>query len=340
MHAHGGALRALFETIVGHALVKQLLAAALEQQRIAPAYLLVGPDGIGRQLLAAEFALQVLGRGRPSTERSRLERRLQAGNHPDALRIEPTYLERGQRLTVTEARARGLQRKAPPQIRIEQVREIARHLSRPPLESERTVVIIADAQTMPEPAANALLKTLEEPGRATLVLIAPTVESLLPTLVSRCQLLRCGPLSPAETAGVLATCGWEEILSYPELLHLAQGSPGAAIAAWEQFQTVPAGLLAELRALPGQTTDRGPRAKQAFDLARQVDSTLDSEAQLWLLAYLQQCYWQDFGRPELLVALERGREWLLAYVQPRLAWEVTLLAIARIIAAPLPTLAS
>ncbi len=70
---------------------------------------------------------------------------------------------------------------------IEQIREITNFLSRPPLESSRSVVVIEQADTMTESAANALLKTLEEPGKATLILIAPSPSSLLPTLVSRCQ---------------------------------------------------------------------------------------------------------------------------------------------------------
>ncbi len=325
----------MFDRVIGHASIKALLAAALEKQRIAPAYLLVGPEGVGRGLLAEDFALQLLAAGRSDV--SQVERRLQAGNHPDFLRVEPTYADRGRYLTVAQARERGLQRKAPPQIRIEQVREIARHLSRPPLESERAVVAIAEAQTMPEPAANALLKTLEEPGRATIVLVAPAAASLLPTLVSRCQLLRCGPLSAAEVAAVLRRCQRPEILDCPEILCQAQGSPGAAIAAWEHLQQVPPPLLAALRSLPAQTdTPRGLRAKQAFDLAREVDRTLAPATQLWLLAYLQQCYWHDCGHARLLVPLERAREWLLAYAQPRLAWEVALMAIAEIITQPLP----
>lgn len=329
-----------FDRIIGHAPIKQLLTAALDRQRIAPAYLFVGPEGVGRRLLAEEFATRLLLQGRPAAEFPQVDRRLQAGNHPDFFRVEPTYLERGQRLTVAEARDRGLQRKAPPQIRIEQIREIARHLSRPPLESARSVVLLADAQTMPEPAANALLKTLEEPGRATLLLLAPAVESLLPTLVSRCQVLRCSALSRAETERVLQTCDRAEILAQPEILQQAQGSPGAAIAAWEQLQQVPTELLAALRDLPRSpeaSSRKAFRAKQAFDLARQIDKTLESATQLWLLGYLQQCYWQDFGRPALLVPLERAREWLLAYAQPRLAWEVALLAIAAAITIPQPS---
>ena len=65
-------------------------------------------------------------------------------------------------------------------------------------------------------AANALLKTLEEPGQATLILIAPALESVLPTLVSRCQRISFHHLDTVTMAQVLTQTGHEEILQYPE----------------------------------------------------------------------------------------------------------------------------
>lgn len=86
--------------------------------------------------------------------------------------IAPTYSHQGKLLSAAEATAAGVKRKAPPQIRIEQIREISQFLSRPPLLGDRAVIVIEQAQTMVEGAANALLKTLEEPGKATIIPIA------------------------------------------------------------------------------------------------------------------------------------------------------------------------
>jgi DNA polymerase-3 subunit delta' len=261
----------------------------------------------------------------PSTKQQQIYHRLQLGNHPDLLWVEPTYQHQGQLLTAVEAEAAGVKRKAPPAIRIEQIRQIEQFLSRPPLEAPRAVVVLEQAETMAEAAANALLKTLEEPGQATIVLIAPAMESLLPTLVSRCQRIPFYRLAGAAMEQVLRQKGEEQILNRSEIIALAQGSPGEAIAAWKQLQDIQdisPDLLQNLRQLPKSWHD-------ALELARQIDKTLDSQAQLWLLDYLQHCYWQKFLLGEIqrspLEELENARRYLLGYAQPRLVWEVTLL---------------
>ena len=235
------------------------------------------------------------------------------GNHPDVLWIEPPQPEE--------------KRKAAPVIRIEQIRHIEQFLSRPPLEAPRAVVAIESAESMTEAAANALLKTLEEPGQATIVLIAPSTASLLPTLVSRCQRIPFYRLDSQSLAQVLQQVGYAHILSQSAILALAQGSPGAAIAAWQKLEVIPAELLAKLQQIP-------PSCHEALDLARQIDRTLDLEAQIWLVDYLQYCYWQKFLASEMqhfpLEKLETTRRYLLCYAQPRLVWEVTLLGLTNL----------
>ncbi|MBD0363561.1 MAG: DNA polymerase III subunit delta', partial [Coleofasciculus sp. C3-bin4] len=174
-------------TLLGQAQAIALLKGAIAANHIAPAYLFAGPSGVGRSLAARTFIELLFCTDIPTEKQPSVQRRLRQGNHPDVLWVEPTYLHNGTRLSVTEAAQKGLQRKAPPQIRLEQIREITQFLGRSALEASRKVVVLEQAETMAEAAANGLLKTLEEPGRATLILIAPSTESLLPTLVSRCQ---------------------------------------------------------------------------------------------------------------------------------------------------------
>jgi DNA polymerase-3 subunit delta' len=102
---------------------------------------------------------------------------------------------------------------------------------------------------------------------------------------------------------------------------LAQGSPGEAIAAFEQLQACPGEILHTLHHLP-----RTPRP--LLELAKTIPQTLDTPTQLWLIGYLQEFYWQNHQSSQLLQPLERARHALLSYVQPRLVWEVTLLAMA------------
>ena len=297
---------------IGQSAAIALLEAAIARNRIAPAYLFAGPEGIGRAIMARYFARRLLGD------------RHQLVNHPDLLWIEPTYLHNGQLYTVAEAEEKGLKRKTSPQIRLEQVRAIARFLSRPPLEADRSLVIIEHAETMGEGAANGLLKTLEEPGRATLILIAPSTESLLPTLISRCQRIPFYRLSPEHLAQVLHQGGHGEILQRSAIVAAAQGSPGAAIASWEQLQAIPADLIDRASQIP--TTLRA-----ALDLARDISKTLDPPDQLWLIDYLQNAYWQSRGMAAKVAIerLEQARKQIQAFVQPLLVWEVALMDLAR-----------
>ncbi|HZG40283.1 MAG TPA: DNA polymerase III subunit delta', partial [Nodosilinea sp.] len=179
-------VRPQFDDLVGQATAVALLCRAIEQQRVAPAYLFAGPHGVGRRLAAERFA-EILFAPEAAAPSPILRRRLAQRNHPDLLWVEPTYLHQGRLIGASVAAEEGISRKSPPQTRLEQVRQIAQFLGRPPLEAPRAVVVIEAAETMAEGAANGLLKTLEEPGQATIVLIAPGPQSLLPTLVSRCQ---------------------------------------------------------------------------------------------------------------------------------------------------------
>lgn len=310
-----------FANLVGQPQAVELLQSALQRDRIAPGYLFAGPAGVGRSLAALGFAERLLAHHFQEPFSAARQQRIAQRNHPDFLWIEPTYLHQGKRLSAAEAAEQGIKRRSPPQIRLEQIREIATFLSRPPLEAPRAVVVVDDAHTMAEAAANALLKTLEEPGRATLILIAPSVESLLPTLVSRCQRIPFRRLSTDDLATVLRHLGHDEILQHPDLLALAQGSPGEAIAQWQQRQSVPPDLLHAALQVPTSL-------RAALELARQIDQALDLEAQLWLVDYVQQAYWRSQQPAIHLERLETARRHLLGYVQPRLVWEVTLMEIA------------
>lgn len=309
-----------FEGAIGQPQAVKLLSQAIAKNRIAPAYLFVGPEGIGKRLTAGYFAERLASTEDTPEQRARIRKRMEQGNHPDLLWVEPTYQHQGQLLSVSQAKAQGVKRKALPRIRIEQVRDISQFLSRPPLESPRSLVVIDQADLMAEGAANGLLKTLEEPGQATIIVIAASEAALLPTIVSRCRRIPFYRLSPEALAQVLKSRGYGEIVDRPTVMALAQGSPGEAIAAFEQLQACPPEIVQSLQHLPGT-----PR--ELLTLAKTIPQTLDTPTQLWLIGYLQQFYWQHHQSSQGLQLLEKARRALLSYVQPRLVWEVTLLAI-------------
>lgn len=316
--------------LVGQEQAVKLLEQAINRDRIAPAYLFMGLSGVGRSIAAKNFARSLLTRGLALAKHSLVDKKITTGNHPDLLWVTPTYLHQGELYTVHAAKERGLASKTSPKIRIEQIRTITEFLNRPLWEATRKVVIIEDAQTMAEAPANALLKTLEEPGNATLILIAPNEDTLLTTLVSRCQRIQFYGLSRTNLVTVLTKQGYPEIIEHPEIIAIAQGSPGKAIADWQQLQTIPQELLQQLT----QPTSHHqevflssiiPTPLQAFTIAQAITQELDLKTQLWLVDYLQYYYWQQIPQLELMQQWETTRKHLLSYVQPRLVWECALL---------------
>lgn len=313
----------LFADLVGHRQARALLEAALAHRRLAPAYLFAGPHGVGRRLAALRFLEGVLAG--PAGDAG-LRRRLGERNHPDLLWVEPTYLEKGQLVPLSQAEAAGVNRRAAPQLRLDQIREVSRFLARRPLEAPGGLVVLEGAEAMAEAAANALLKTLEEPGDGLLILIASAPDRLLSTIRSRCQLIPFGRLEPQQLRQVLAgqdPAAAPAAADPPELLQLAAGSPGALLEHRRHWQGLPEGLAERLLALPGQANPQ-----QALELARDLSETLDGEQQQWLLLWWQQALWNRSQRADPLRRLERLRGHLQAYVQPRLAWEVALLELA------------
>ena len=311
-------MSALFDGLVGQPLAVDLLEAALQQKRLAPAYLFAGPEGVGRRLAALRFLEGVLSEG-VGCERAR--RRLEDRNHPDLVWIEPTFQHQGRLLTRDEAVEAGVNRRTPPQLRLEQIRAVRRALGRQPVESPRGMVVIESTEAMAEAAANALLKTLEEPGHGLLILLTAAPERLLSTIRSRCQLIRFVRLDRPSVAEVLRRLDAVE-QDPPELLAMAAGSPGAVLEHRNRWAALPTELMPRLRHLPNEPM-------QALALARDVCEALDGEQQLWLINWWQQALWKSSGDVESLKRLETLRRHLLSFVQPRLAWEVALLDLTK-----------
>ena len=311
-------MSALFDGLVGQPLAVDLLEAALQQKRLAPAYLFAGPEGVGRRLAALRFLEGVLSEG-VGCERAR--RRLEDRNHPDLVWIEPTFQHQGRLLTRDEAVEAGVNRRTPPQLRLEQIRGVRRALGRQPVESTRGMVVIESTEAMAEAAANALLKTLEEPGHGLLILLTAAPERLLSTIRSRCQLIRFVRLDRPSVAEVLRRLDAVE-QDPPELLAMAAGSPGAVLEHRNRLAALPTELMPRLRHLPNEPM-------QALALARDVCEALDGEQQLWLINWWQQALWTSSRDVESLKRLETLRRHLLSFVQPRLAWEVALLDLTK-----------
>lgn len=200
--------------VYGHEWAVKLLQQHIASREVRHAYLFTGPAGVGRRTLALRFA-QALNCPTPA-----------APGQPCGVCRTCAQIERMQQtdLSVVQAEVEG------GTLRVEQVRELQHSLSLRPYESAWRVAMLLRFQEANANAQNALLKTLEEaPAYVVLLLTADSAESLLPTVASRCEILRLRPLAVAELERLLQT---ERHLSAEEarlLAHLAGGRPGYAL---------------------------------------------------------------------------------------------------------------
>jgi len=173
----------IFSEIAGHDREKELLEGALLSGRVAHAYLFSGPSGVGKRTLAMAFAKAMNCAVAEAGYCGQCHdcRAIENSNHENVIEVEP--LDKDDVPSST-----GL-------IKIDRVREIIAAL-RFSARRGRRVVIIDEAHRFKKEAANAILKTLEEPPTgAVIILISSMARLLLPTIVSRCQRLNFRPLS-------------------------------------------------------------------------------------------------------------------------------------------------
>lgn len=166
-----------------------LLDRSIQQGRLAHAWLLTGPAGVGGLALAREFAKALLcdaEQGRPCSE-CRQCQRVASGHHADVMVISPT---------------------AAGSIGIEAARDLQAAANLQPYEASGRVIIIDDADTLTREAANALLKGLEEPHpNVTLILVTANDEAILDTIRSRCQIVPLRPIPFDQVAEALRENG-------------------------------------------------------------------------------------------------------------------------------------
>src|SRR6185503_12252639 len=174
-----------FRDLAGHRRVLDLTARAAVRGSLPPSLIFAGPDGVGKRLAAISLAqlFNCTSPGAPSGDLApdacgncSACRRIARGVHADVLTIEPG-----------DSGA----------IKVDQVRAAIDRTGYRPFEGRRRVVIVEEADAMEAAPQNALLKTLEEPPPAsTFVLVTSRPDVLLPTVRSRCQRVRFGPLAP------------------------------------------------------------------------------------------------------------------------------------------------
>ncbi len=172
-----------FDSIIGHERQKNILRHALQHKRVAHAYLFEGPDGIGKRLMSLALARALLCPNGNGCGDCPSCRKVDHNNHPDLHLLDSDGTS----------------------IKIDQVRSLQQQLSLRPLEGIYRICLIDGAEEFNQAAANALLKTLEEPQPNTvIILLSSQPEALLSTIRSRCQRLPFQRLPKQQLASILA----------------------------------------------------------------------------------------------------------------------------------------
>lgn len=192
----------IFSHVIGHEKVCGFFEHIIENKRISHAFLFVGAENIGKSTVAEAIIRHILGTN-------------QIASHPDAIYIKREVEEKTDKQKAN--------------ISVKQIRDLRERLSMTSLQGGKKAVFIEEADKMNLPAANALLKTLEEPkGETVIILRAAQVESVPATIASRCQIIRFHPVSTESIDLALRERGVNHIEA-KNFAALCVGRPGLAL---------------------------------------------------------------------------------------------------------------
>ena len=260
-------------------------SAALGSDRLHHAWLLAGPRGLGKGAFAVQAARDVVG---VSTD----------GDHPDILKLSHPPKDKKE----ADKQAAGKPFELARNIKVDQIRAMQGRLTTRPTLGARRAIVVDPADDMEKGAANALLKSLEEPPDGTIfLLVAHAPARLLPTIRSRCRVLRFRPLGDATLTNLLeANHGSHSREAIAAAVAHGAGSPGRAV----QFLDMELGDIAEtMHRLLVQGDDdfqlRGELARQigARPKRERLAAVLDL-ARLVLANRIADTVSRDLGRVE------------------------------------------
>ncbi len=199
-----------FSNIIGNNKVKDILNKSLNNNTILHSYMFIGEPGIGKKMVAEQFAKMILCQNFDGKECNSCKSCIEfnSGNNPDFSYIEPDGKN----------------------IKIEQIREMQSKVIEKPINSSKKIYIINDADTMTKEAQNCLLKTLEEPPEyVVIVLVVSNENKLLTTIKSRCMKIHFEKISDSEIEKFLTeNCNISDIND--NILKMCDGSIGKCLS--------------------------------------------------------------------------------------------------------------
>jgi DNA polymerase III subunit delta' len=288
----------MFSKLIGNDEVKESLRRLLSGGRVPGSMLFTGEEGIGKKLFALELAKSLNCRQRNGVEacdQCSSCKRLSRSAFPPFTSED----DNKERMIWSEHADVAMVRPHKQIIRVKPMRELEREANFRPFEGAARVFIVEDADYMNDQAANALLKTLEEPPPAShLILTTSNPTALLATIRSRCQMIRFAPIDAAEVERFLVEQKSVSDADARLLARTAQGSIGRALAGdVETYRDRRETMLGVLRALT-LTNDRVELLHSAETLGAAKDRH-EYEQRLDALEILIRDVWAlALGRPE------------------------------------------
>lgn len=268
--------------VIGHAWAVRALARSVATDRVAHAYLFTGPHAIGKTTLARALAqaLQCTAENRPCGACAACQK-IARNRHPDVQIVEgvPVGYKFDEKAPPPPLRSNDSERRI---LKIDQIRAVQHDVSRSPFEGRWKIIILRRFEEANEEAANAFLKTLEEPPSHTrLILTARDASLLLPTIASRCQVFALRPLALAQVESALIERWQVEPAQARLLAHLSGGRLGWAVRASADHALLDA-RSAQLDALDGVLREgRAERLERAGGLSKETD-TLPALLEQWI----------------------------------------------------------
>ena len=243
----------MFDKLIGNNHVKEILQRMIATRRVPNSLLFTGADGIGKREFALEtaksFACQNPRETREACDVCGACKRAEKFNFPNSRDKDDN-----EKIFFSEHPDIGLIRQAGKFITVNQMRELETESNFRPFEAAARFFLIDDAEKMNEAAANALLKTLEEPSPSShIFLITSRPAALLPTIRSRCQTLRFAPVEPKQIEGFLESKKQFSVSSAELLSKLSRGSIGRALSLdLDKFRERRESMLRVLESLSAQ----------------------------------------------------------------------------------------
>ena len=302
--------------------VNTCLKSIIKNKSYANGYIFYGAEGIGKKQTALEFIKEIFKQSSPSVN---IEERITNNNHPDFLIIEANSS-----LEAKSSKSSDLEKTTKSGseiIKISQIRNIKTFLGQKSINSEKKIVLIIDAHLLNEAASNCLLKTLEEPNNGIFILLTSKLTLLLDTIVSRCQIVRFRSFSSKQINALLkdflnpSQFNLYTQFKSEDLINSANGSPNKLLQNIE--------ILNEL---PDEITNifKSPikSSLKILEVSKLISEQLEIYQQIYLVNLIQIIWWRKTKNANLVKKLENLKFYIKKNIQPKLAWEITLLKIS------------